>query len=187
MRAYYSLSRYSGVGGEGILLPAPGTGLGVRAVLLPSPGTPGEGLGVRAIFLPFNTGSNMASPSTLYPERGATCPHPQPLSRSTGRGEQDALNPGVPGEGSNMPSPPTPLPEYRESGARRPQPRSTWERGATCPHPQPLSRSTGREGAICPHAQPLSRSTGRAEQDYPLPKGRGWNDRRTEWCWQRSG
>ncbi len=42
-----------------------------------------------------------------YRERGATCPHPRPLSRST----------GVPGEGSNMPSPPAPLPEYRERGA----------------------------------------------------------------------
>ena len=57
-RTISPLSRYSGrgVGGEGMLLPSPGTpgeGSGVRACCLPSPGTPGEGSGVRACCSPL--------------------------------------------------------------------------------------------------------------------------------------
>ncbi len=119
----------AGVGGEGFLLPSPGTpgeGLGVRAegFLLPSPGTPGEGLGVRAEgFLlpsPGTPGERSGvraegQATTMIIENPSHGPHPQPLSRSTGRGEQDG------------------------------------------PHPQPLSRSTGRGEQDGPHPQPPGR------------------------------
>ena len=71
---------------------------GGEGFLLPSPGTPGEGLGVRAYY---------ASPSRgeEYQERGEKSPHPQPLSRSTGRGEENALTPeGARGKTVNGPA-----------------------------------------------------------------------------------
>ena len=150
--------------------------------MLLSPGTPGEGSGVRVVgpaALPVLWVRRRGK--AACPTRGATCPHPRPLSRSTGRGEQYALtpdpSPGVPGErrrtgslacpeglvdrqgclsyeGSNMPSPPTRLPEYRERGGIR-------SGEEYCPHPRPLSRSTGRGEEYRPHPRPLSQSTGR--------------------------
>ena len=65
------LSRYSG------------RGLGGEGFLLPSPGTPGEGSGREGSTSPHRV-------------RGATCPHPQPLSRSTGRGGQNRPRPAAP-------------------------------------------------------------------------------------------
>ncbi len=169
---------------------------------MPSPLTPrpvlrerGNGLPPLSRYSGRGVGGEGKRPSGAegVPWPGTNSPHPRPLSRSTGRGEQYALtpdpSPGVPGEGSNMPSPPTPLPEYRA-------------RGAICPHPRPLSRSTGRgeqhaltpdpspgvpgegsnmpspptplpeyraRGATCPHPRPLSRSTGRGEQHALTP------------------
>ena len=147
--------------GRGIVwLPSPGTPgerSGVRAVLLPSPDTPGEGLGVRAVLLP--------------------------LSRYSGR--------GVGGEGKRRsrrgtavawhqkPSPPTPLPEYRERGARQssfvPLSRgSGWgARQPSAPAPLPEYRERGaRQSSFVP----LSQGTGGGERQpsppAPLPEYR---------------
>ncbi len=113
------LSRYSGrgVGGEGSIPPLSrysGRGVGGEGMLLPS-GYSGRGVGGEG----RRTGS-LACPEGLADRQGC-------LSY----------------EGSNMPSPPTPLPEYRE-------------RGATRPHPRPLSRSPGegRNTALTPDPSP---------------------------------
>ena len=152
-----------------VLLPSPGTpgeGLGVRAVLLPSPGTPGEGLGVRA------RGRSRQPQVPEYRERGVARPHPQPLSRSTGRGEKYALtpnpSPGVPGEGSrhaltpnpspgvlgegrNTPSPPTP-PGVPGEGRDTPSPPAPLpeyrERGERQPSPDPSPGVAGEGSTI---------------------------------------
>ena len=145
----------------------------------PSPGTPGEG-------------SNMPSPPAALPEyreRGATCPHPQPLSRSTGRGEQHALtpkpsppqgeqhaltpnpSPGVPGEGSKHALTPNPSPGVPGEGSKHaltptPPPEYPGEgsKHALTPNASPGVPGVPGEGSNMPHPQPLSRSTGRGEQ-----------------------
>ena len=105
-----------------------GRGVGGEGFLLPSPGTPGEGSGVgaegQATTMIIENPSHGPHPQPLSRSTGRgeqDGPHPQPLSRSTGRGEQDGPHPPPPGrEGQDNPLTSNPSPPGEGGGKDSP-------------------------------------------------------------------